>query len=326
MFKKINPYRVKKFQILPGNKIHLGIIPKLGSSAIRNFYTKNDEHHQKSHTLIDINNIDGKILIFIKEIISAWYSGIYTDLQASLLNPIFQNNVKNPEEFPIFPHWLGSISKEKLLRYFNYLILHPHSTIKSKLKDGHEWNEFERFYKIVLFNSFHLSRDLTWLYTGHASDVMTLLSKTVFDDRFMFTSINNLNNPHFINWLKENDPNGWNHVDIEKIKASKKVFGIINITDNDNPNLYNVKPPNFIKNIISYIDTLDDRFSYFRFNDTIDLERSGYNWDVSTIPYLNLWRVRAYEQKIEDIQFLLTQLVYNELDSDRFLKFPIYVQ
>lgn len=325
MFKNTTPKRVRKFQILPGDKIHLGVVPKLGSSAIRNLYTKDTSHTEQTHELVDIDQIDGKIIVFLKEISSAWYSGIYTDFQASVLNPIFLPTVRMPKEFPLFPHWIGALPKEKIIKYFNYLITHNHSVVKAKLNGGHEWREFEKFYKIILFNAFHLSRDLTWLYTGHASDIMKSLSKTIFDDRFIFTSIHNINNSHFLNWLQENDPNGWKHLDIKKILSTKKSFSIINITDNGNPNSFNVKPPDFVKNIISYIDTLDDKFGYFRFNDTIGIDQSGYNWEVSTIPYLNLWRIESYKEKIEDIQFLLTQLVYNQLDDDRFLKFPIDV-
>ena len=43
--------------LLKGNKIHLSVVPKLGSSAIRNFYTKNDEHSQSTHDEIDLDKL-----------------------------------------------------------------------------------------------------------------------------------------------------------------------------------------------------------------------------------------------------------------------------
>lgn len=314
---RFSGYRVKKFQVLSGKKIHLGIIPKIGSTSIRNFYKKNHFHVEESHTETELDNLDGKIIIFLKDLTQIWYSGIYTDLMTSILFPKFKDDSDIPNHFPKYSKWIYDLDDEKFLKFFNYIVANNFYDTKIAINNKEEWNLFENFYKEILFKSFELSNNLTWLYDGHSFDSISLIFPTFFNNKFIYTDINNLNNKKFINWLKENDVDGWNHLDEEYISSSKKNYSVISITDSNSKNLFNIKPPLFVKNIQSYIESLKNSDFYFNFEEP-HLDSNNLTWEKNPIHFLNLHRISFYYKRLNDIDFFINEKIKN---SKKYISF-----
>lgn len=252
--------------LLKGNKIHLSVVPKLGSSAIRNFYTKNDEHSQSTHDEIDLDKLNDTIIVFFKPQEQILFSSIQTDFRASVLAK------KNPENFPTYKNSIYSLSKEQREIWMNLLETHRPEELNSHWdKSNGDKTEFFDFATHIIETAFNLNQDISWMVTGHFSDSFGLLPQLLELDNILVTDISSLSNPNFITWLKKQDED-WKHLDESVICNTPRKFDFYS-----NGKTWNTSPPDYQYIINSWLEFVIDKTKksedeFFRFVDYRYLE------------------------------------------------------
>ena len=204
---------------LAGQRISLLCVPKFGSSTIRKFYTKDTEHAESTH--VDYNweeiaNYKGdfgrnmKFIMFTKDFSEVFHSSIQTDLISSALQ-MTEDVANAPLIFPKFSKWLYKIPFDKKKQYISDVVNCTYSQAISKY---HNPTAFIRYGKEVISKSFNLLNDCSWMFKGHFSNSQHSVPKLYNLPNVYMTKIENLSNPKFIEWLKNND-SSWNYLNSE---------------------------------------------------------------------------------------------------------------
>lgn len=230
-----------KLQLLKGNHVHLVVIPKLGSSAIRNFYSKNVRHAESAHKNYKTSNKDIHVVCY-KPLRDIFVSSIQTDFRASVTNR------NNPPNFPKYRNSVYRLPENQRERWVNLIETNTPDYLSDNWNT--HWgdkNGFFGFADHIIGKAFNLSNDISWFVTGHFSDSWLQWPELYEEKEVVFTDISSLSNPKFIKWLKKTD-NFWEYLDVD-ICNTPREFG--------DDNKWNVKPSNYENIINEWIDRLD---------------------------------------------------------------------
>ena len=225
----------QKFQILEGSKIHLSVIPKLGSTAIRNLYCKSDTHRNSSHIDKPPPIDDSKIVFFTKDIHEVFFSSIFTDLESLIMNS------------KILPDWIQNLDNSIKILYFTTFVRFDYVTqikniekeINSDKYENISVDSFHDFCKDIIDTFFSFDDNSSWIYEGHILDTISEVPKLLqLKDRLILTPISSINNVNFMNWLIENDRVGWSH--LKDVDLSNKKMEYSFKSENHTSNIFNV--------------------------------------------------------------------------------------
>ena len=305
---------------LAGQRISLLCVPKFGSSTIRKFYTKDTEHAESTH--VDYNweeiaNYKGdfgrnmKFIMFTKDFSEVFHSSIQTDLISSALQ-MTEDVANAPLIFPKFSKWLYKIPFDKKKQYISDVVNCTYSQAISKY---HNPTAFIRYGKEVISKSFNLLNDCSWMFKGHFSNSQHSVPKLYNLPNVYMTKIENLSNPKFIEWLKNND-SSWNYLnsEISKIKDS---FSTENSKDKGQ---FNSKPIGFTNNVTSWIHKIE------KDNPKIQL----YNMDIGKFTraiekyHGRLGSYRANQIILEQVHYnilTLNELFEKSIQTGRYIDF-----
>lgn len=227
----------RKIGLLKGNKTHLSIIPKLGSSAIRNLYSRDSPHSDSTHDEIRIEllNPNDKIIVFLKPQKEIFMSAIQTDFRASV------RLTGHPPNFPTYRNSIYTMDENKKDIWMNLIETFTPYKLSSEWLSK-EWGDKKEFFDFathVIETAFSLKNDISWMVTGHFSDSFNILPEILKKDNVLITDISSLSNPKFINWLKKED-SGWKHLNEDVICNTPKRW---DGTYSDE-NKWNISPPN----------------------------------------------------------------------------------
>lgn len=307
---------MSKIGLLKGDKIHLSVIPKLGSSAIRNLYSKDIKHSETTHKEIDISKLDDTIIVFCKPQHEIFVSAIQTDFRASVLQD------GNPPNFPIYRNNIYRLPKRQ--RELWMYLLETHTPYEL---EGSDWDRkngdidgFFNFATHIIETAFNLNHDISWMVTGHFSDSFNRLPELINRDNVLITDISSLSNPNFISWLRKKDK-GWKHLDAKVICSTPKKFNYY-----DDSNSWNVSPPKYGSIMNSWIQYIIDlrkkpKTHFFDFGSVYASHSNSTKFNTrnkeSNVVSANDTLLHTLSQ-----QFKLSDTLYKcIIDSPKYLKF-----
>tara|TARA_Y100000389_G_C17452440_1_gene515809 strand:- start:1439 stop:2338 length:900 start_codon:yes stop_codon:yes gene_type:complete len=292
-------------QLLKGNNTHLVVVPKLGSSAIRNFYSKNERHNQSSHDEYKISSKDTYIA-FYKPMRDIFTSSIQTDFRASVINN------QSPPNFPRYRNSIYRLQQHQRQRWLSLIETHRPNWLDNNW-DSREWgdkNGFFSFAEHIIETAFSLSNDISWFVTGHFSESWNEWPIFNEESEIVYTDISSLSNPKFIKWLKKTD-NFWEYLDTGICSTPKKFEG---------DNKWNVKPSNYEDVINNWIDRVKRPNRYmFQFNENypnVEFECDNKN-SIETTISANTQFLKSLERT-----FQLSEMNHELIkDTPKYLKF-----
>lgn len=293
-----------ELQLLKGNHVHLVVIPKLGSSAIRNFYSKNVKHAESAHEKYEPSDKDIHV-VFYKSPRDIFVSAIQTDFRASVIH------LNNPPNFPKYRNSVYRLPENQRELWLNLIETNTPEYLSDNWNS--HWgdkNGFFGFAEHIIGTAFNLSNDISWFVTGHFSDSWQEWPKLYESKDVVFTDLSSLSNPKFIKWLKETD-NFWEYLDVD-ICNTPREFG--------DDNKWNVKPSNYENIINKWIGRVNkaDRhmFKFVKDYDDIAFNYESRENQYSTIA-ANTQFLKSLERAFQlyDINNTLIK------DTPKYLKF-----
>lgn len=242
--------------LLKGNKIHLTVVPKLGSSGLRNFFTKDIKHSESTHHAYPLSELNDTIIVFFKSQEEIFQSSIQTDFRASVLVSSYDSKNNQPSNFPRYNNFIYSLDQNQRRIWMNLLETNTPHELNSRWDVSYgDKTEFFNFATHVIETAFDLNNDISWMVTGHFSDSFHLLPKLLKLDNALVTDISSLSNPNFITWLKKQDES-WKHLNENTICNTSKIFDFY---DNGNGKSWNASPSNYKHTINSWLEFIVDK-------------------------------------------------------------------